>query len=222
MPHTTATITPNGKTRESVQIAGGKVRITARDLETGSVIPVQFECKLKGGYGKNYAQVPLSEASHVFISEGGYGTPRIGTYYPPRPGYAEGRFFPADDADQRHINAALAIMGYVSGQGDYADRYEFVGESRCGLCFRDLKDPVSVKRGIGPECIGKPTGTKLLHQFQMADAGDDVALQVTVLDDQLQAKHEAMARLMGEISQIEADKQALIQTGAQTEMEVEA
>jgi len=32
--------------------------------------------------------------------------------------------------------------------------------SRCGRCFRTLTDPVSIDRGIGPECLGMQTGSR--------------------------------------------------------------
>lgn len=38
-----------------------------------------------------------------------------------------------------------------------------VEESTCGACGRELTDPVSVERGIGPECFGKATGTTTIR-----------------------------------------------------------
>lgn len=32
----------------------------------------------------------------------------------------------------------------------------------CGYCGRKLTDPVSIERGIGPDCFGKMTGTKTI------------------------------------------------------------
>lgn len=32
--------------------------------------------------------------------------------------------------------------------------------SRCGRCMRTLTDPVSIDRGIGPECFGRSTGSR--------------------------------------------------------------
>lgn len=32
----------------------------------------------------------------------------------------------------------------------------------CGICGRKLTDPVSIERGIGPDCLGKTTGTKTI------------------------------------------------------------
>lgn len=33
-------------------------------------------------------------------------------------------------------------------------------EERCSCCARELTDPVSIERGIGPECYRKATGSK--------------------------------------------------------------
>jgi hypothetical protein len=36
--------------------------------------------------------------------------------------------------------------------------------SFCGRCGRPLSDPVSIDRGIGPECYGRGTGSQHQHK----------------------------------------------------------
>lgn len=38
--------------------------------------------------------------------------------------------------------------------------YQLVAASTCGRCNRELTDPESIERGIGPECYGKQTASK--------------------------------------------------------------
>lgn len=47
-----------------------------------------------------------------------------------------------------------------------------VEESTCGACGRELTDPVSVARGIGPECFGKATGTTTIRGRKRAQPSD--------------------------------------------------
>lgn len=41
-----------------------------------------------------------------------------------------------------------------------------VEATRCGMCGIKLKDPVSIERGIGPECFGKATKSKAISLGQ--------------------------------------------------------
>jgi hypothetical protein len=39
---------------------------------------------------------------------------------------------------------------------------EVVESDNCGMCGRVLSDPVSIERGIGPECFGRATGGRTI------------------------------------------------------------
>ena len=45
-------------------------------------------------------------------------------------------------------------LGHLS-RGNMPDKLEFWHEGRCARCARVLTDPVSIERGLGPECAGK-------------------------------------------------------------------
>lgn len=166
------TLSPDLQTRESVMAAAGRVQLalTATD---GTTRYIRLDAKRKlagGGYEKG--TVALDEATHVFVSEKGYGTERIGTYYPAKPGYDQGRFFVADrlpgGEDNGHVTAFLAAAQYVTTGELPATFASIEAESVCGMCGRRLEDPISVQRGIGPDCAAKPTGTRILHASAFA------------------------------------------------------
>ena len=74
------------------------------------------------------------------------------------------------------------VVGFINGNGlDNGKVIEV--ESRCGLCGHKLEDPVSIARGIGPDCAQKPTGSKILHSSAFAPQqelpGDDAAVMAT-------------------------------------------
>lgn len=195
----TMTITPDLQTRESVMAAAGRVQFAVRDLATDQVRYVKIEAKVKkdGGQGYERGTRPLDEATHVFISEKGYGTPRIGTYYPPKKGYDAGRFFPANDADPAFIQAMQVVINHVNGVPT-PDGLQVTAESRCGLCGHKLEDPESVTRGIGPECAQKPTGMKILHSSKFGQ-------QPLPLDEEQPERDDAVAEIERQLRQAEAD-----------------
>lgn len=45
-----------------------------------------------------------------------------------------------------------------------------VESDNCGMCGRVLSDPVSIERGIGPECYGRATGTRTIRNRAVATA----------------------------------------------------
>jgi hypothetical protein len=153
------TLSPDLQTRESVMVAAGRCQL-ALTTDEGVTLYVKIEAKAKDlpGSSKRYTAVPLEDATHVFISEKGYGTQRLGTYYP-----AKGRFYEDIDPQSPHMQALRAVESYLRGEDLPVPFVSIEAESRCGLCGRELTDPVSIKRGIGPECAAKPTGTKILH-----------------------------------------------------------
>ncbi len=50
---------------------------------------------------------------------------------------------------------ALDWALYHLGQGNAPEQLEFWHEGRCARCARPLTDPVSIERGLGPECATK-------------------------------------------------------------------
>jgi hypothetical protein len=63
------------------------------------------------------------------------------------------------------VFAAKAALRYAT-TGDAGNpkngTIEVVEASLCGCCGRKLTDPVSIERGIGPECFGRVTKSKAI------------------------------------------------------------
>lgn len=62
-----------------------------------------------------------------------------------------------------HITLALLANARDTNKHQVTLRsrtYTMLLEERCGKCGRELTDPVSIERGLGPECFGKATGSK--------------------------------------------------------------
>jgi hypothetical protein len=69
------------------------------------------------------------------------------------------------DQDRLLVYAAEAALDYAwtgrlpqpkNGSVDVKEA------SQCGYCGKKLTDPVSIERGIGPDCLGKTTGSKTI------------------------------------------------------------
>lgn len=59
--------------------------------------------------------------------------------------------------------AGLVGLALAQGGGSVTNAnrtYSVHVEERCSCCGRELTDPVSIERGIGPECYRKATGSK--------------------------------------------------------------
>lgn len=180
---------PDESTRAGRMLAAGDVRVTVTDCEADEHITVRVKGILDNrevngqrpepSENKNWIRVPLVRATHVFLevpNAGGTFPDKIGTFYP-----RTGRFFADNQADPKRIDAAIMATYWLEGGydglegavGDGAAQYDFQEESYCGKCGRQLTDPVSIERGIGPECYGKDTGAqhqvKVKHVNEMTD-----------------------------------------------------
>lgn len=59
-----------------------------------------------------------------------------------------------------YVTAVNAVLAYAAGLALPTGAKRVQEASRCGRCFRTLTDPVSIDRGIGPECLGRVTGSR--------------------------------------------------------------
>lgn len=147
----------DGETRARRMLEAGNVKITVKSRKTGEHITVDFQSRRKEN--GRWRPVHPRDASHIFIKVphpgGGFGD-QIGTLYP------NWEFRSPAHADLKRIWAAQAAWNWIMGV-DRLDA-EFSEASECGRCRRELTDPESIARGIGPECLGKLTGSQ--HQVK--------------------------------------------------------
>lgn len=150
------TITPNTETRVGRMLDGGRVTVTFTSPKTGEHITVTAKSRAPQENGK-WGHATLAEAKVIFFevpNSDGFND-KIGKY-------TDGKGFTADpSADKARVFCAEMLLRLAQGL-DLPAGLEAREESRCGCCGRPLTDPVSIDRGIGPECFGASTGS--LHQ----------------------------------------------------------
>jgi hypothetical protein len=143
-------------------LAAGNVVVTVTSKQTGDHITVKLASRLKNdsGRGKKWQPVGPDEASHIFMSvrsadDAGWDD-KIGTYYP-----RNGRFYEDRKADPARVWAAAAVLNWLNGDPETLkeERATYQESNECGRCGRELTDPVSIERGIGPTCLGADTGS---------------------------------------------------------------
>ncbi len=96
---------------------------------------------------------------------------------------------------EEYRTAILAIFEYAA-TGTTAGQEQVREASRCGRCFRTLTDPVSIDRGIGPECFGRDTGSQHVAAERRA-AGSDVLPEPTTRPSLVDLAREADRRAAG-------------------------
>ncbi len=148
----------NLNTRAGRMLAAGDVRVTVTSKDSGQHITIRFKAFAKNdGPGKRWKRVPLDQASHVFVevpSASGEWSDKVGTFYP-----KSGKWFTDDNATAPRVWAADHAARWLSGDSPSTQAH-YLEESRCGKCARELTDPVSIERGLGPHCYGEDTGSQ--------------------------------------------------------------
>jgi hypothetical protein len=154
-------LTPDETTREGRMLAAGRLTVTVTSARTGEHITISVACKVRTSEG--WEKCRFDEASHVYFNvPSSSWADRVGTFYP-----RTGRFFrdgesdsnPEGNADPARVWAALAVLR-LACEGAQHPQASYAVADRCGRCGRALTDPVSIERGIGPECYGYETGSR--------------------------------------------------------------
>lgn len=149
---------PTEETRLGRQLAGGQVTVTLRSRQSGKHVTLSFRSRrrTKPGSARRWERCSFADADVVFVQEDHTGL-RIG-----RIARVEGYSFPAIFVDPGTPEAlAWALRETLwEAAGRPSQHAEIKTADRCGACNRRLTDPVSLERGIGPECFGKQTGSQ--------------------------------------------------------------
>lgn len=169
-------ITTTSETRLGRMLAAGRLTATMQSKRSGDHITITLSACAK--LQNKWQHVPFAEATHVFIAQGpgGYGAPKVGTYYPKTGKLYFNRGFdsPAWQFAVRHI-----LHSACTGQQD-TDLYTIQESNLCGKCGKELTDPVSIARGIGPTCYGASTESHHYRQTEtVADATQERVREVT-------------------------------------------
>lgn len=172
-------LTADTDTRAGRMLAAGQVTATVKSLKTGDHITLKFRCiadnrdrQYDDASRKNWIACPLADATHVFVEVPGASgdwADKVGTFYP-----RTGKWYSDDRADAARVYAAAMVGHWINGV--QFDNAEVLEEERCGHCGRKLTDPVSITRGIGPECYRKDTGSHHQVKDLTTQAGRQAAL----------------------------------------------
>jgi len=141
-------------------LSAGRLTATVTSKKTGQHVTIQFKAKMRAG--EDWVNSNFESATHVFVNvlnQSSFGD-KIGCYYP-----KSGTFYPADNADPARIFAFQQVVYYVEGKPYHSEATVLEAEN-CGRCgHKDLTDPISIQRGIGPVCYRKETGSQ--HQVKV-------------------------------------------------------
>jgi len=148
----------NTSLRAARMMEQGRVTVTFRS-PTGSHITITAKAKAPRENGQGWTTVPLAEARVVYFevpNETGWND-RVAKMT------RNGGFVAEANADPARVFCAKQLVRFLGGL-ETPTSLEIFEEDRCGRCGRQLTDPVSIERGIGPECYGKCTGSQ--HQVK--------------------------------------------------------
>lgn len=140
---------------------GGRALVTVRSAKSGHHVTVNMVARARkrgGGF------VPRNTvAGRIGIAEGAtaievrdpgadYPDNYVGRFYLDTGEWRAGR-----SADGARVWTAERVLAYAL-QGRALPGEVFLA-AQCSSCGKTLTDPVSVERGIGPECYGRHTGS---------------------------------------------------------------
>lgn len=144
--------------RAARMLEAGRLTATFTSLKTGQHITIAAKCRTINEDDKWVAS-SLADSKVVFFevpNESGFGD-KVGKL-------TRGKgFVPAPGSDGARVYCARMLLHWLQGN-DLPEGLTVVEEERCGKCGRALTDPVSIERGIGPECYGAATGST--HQVK--------------------------------------------------------
>jgi hypothetical protein len=164
---TTHNINPDLTTRAGRMLAAGRLTVTFTSLDTGEHITITTKSRKPDENGK-WVACPLDEAKVIFFSvpnAGGGWDDKVGKFT-----YGKG-FVEQPGADPARVYCAKQLVVFAEGR-ELPSGLRAQEEERCGKCGRALTDPVSIDRGIGPECYGQMTGSKHETKAQREDVID--------------------------------------------------
>lgn len=150
---------------------GGRVLCSVRARESGRHVTVLLTAKARdpaGGYvsrAKIAGRVGIGEAHTVFADDPDETWPdnKLGSF-----DLQSGEWRPDRDAEQNRLWASFALLRWaLIGNLDLLKIAEVFVATTCCYCGKRLTDPVSVERGIGPECFKRRTGSRAAERHAL-------------------------------------------------------
>jgi hypothetical protein len=173
--------TPSRGTRAGRMLNAGGIDATVT-LPSGEHCTVQIRTRRPQGRGWTNAH-PTEDGARTNISILGR---RVGWLNVS----ADGRWALTLRTRRSDYRAAVEAIFQYAATGTSDLRVQEA--SRCGRCFRTLTDPVSIDRGIGPECFGRDTGSQHVAAEREA-SGDAVRREPLVQTGRLNpGEHSAV------------------------------
>lgn len=159
---------PSTGTRAGRMLLAGGIEATAT-LDSGQHVTVQIRTRKRSGRGwTNAALGEQDSRTSISVLGSKIGWLNVA---------ADGSLLLSLRTRRLEYRVAIeAIFQYAAGRSTGTTRVQEA--SRCGRCFRTLTDPVSIDRGIGPECFGRDTGSQHVAAERRA-AGQDVRPEPT-------------------------------------------
>lgn len=161
-------------------LANGRVRVTLTSKVTGEHITLRLRCKnrqIKGRY------ISFEQAAILVADAGQGGHDMVGFVKVLSPNPV---VIPNKGADAARVWAFEKLWHYCR-TGELHPQLDLDIMSFCGRCSRELNDPISIERGLGPECYGERTGSKHQHRETCREHGEPLPCS---LCEQLEALNQ--------------------------------
>lgn len=143
---------------------GGRAMVTVRSKKTGEHVSLKLAAKKRKpgsrrflSRGSSEGRVGIKEADAIFVDDPSlmYPEGKVGVFY-----LDTGEWRPVRKGDPARIWSAEKVLLWALGSYNLEKYAEVFIELRCSFCGHALRDPVSIERGIGPECYGRHTRSK--------------------------------------------------------------
>lgn len=146
---------------------GGRARATITSRSSGKHLTIRVACKRRGPDGRFISRartdgrVGIELADAVFVDGGDYAFGGwVGTLYLDSGEWRSPKQWD-DPRGPHYLWAAQALIQWaLTGSERFAEQAEVALAEECSVCGKTLTDPVSIERGVGPECLGKITGSQ--------------------------------------------------------------
>lgn len=152
-------------------IEAGRVTVTFTSLKTGEHITLVAKCRAPHADTGKWEHASLEDAKVMFIE-----VPNSGGWNDKVGRVTRSKGFVADpSADNARVFCAKQLLKFLAGEETHADMTVQEAD-QCGKCGRELTDPESIARGIGPTCLGAETGSKHQEKAKVDKKGVNLAV----------------------------------------------